>query len=484
MNRLINTSSLLLIPLTIGLLITGCATPKQPSTSDSTLTEKTHEKTTMTIPTWQDEPGTITKGPKQGNTEETQVGDLRVIHRATPGNDVVSVRLVFLGGTQSYDPKQAGIEHLSLQLASQGGTKTTPRDLYNSTLQSLGSEITSYAAKDTSGFVLRTVASNFDASWELFRQVVFEPAMPQQDFTKIRDRQLASIDTQFDSPDSQIGIEANQLMFQNHPYSNRQIGTKESVTALTLEQVATFQQSLLDPSRMLLVVVGNVDHDSLLKKVSESFGRLTGSKTELPELPKISSQPNTQKQVERDLPTYYIIGYAEAPHPKDADYSAFLLGSAWLSHRLFEEIRTKRNLTYAVSSSLSGGRQSVGYLYVTAVKPVETLAEMFRVVRELKEKPITKQELEETLNTTITELYMDLETNASQAALLASNQLLRGDWRAADQMVEMLRSVTPEQILEAAKTYFQGYRFAVVGPKTDLPASAFDVNALPPEPTP
>ena len=175
----------------------------------------------------------------------------------------------------------------------------------------------------------------------------------------------------------------------------------------------------------------------------------------------------------RELPTNYILGYFPAPPPGHADYPAMLVAMDYLGDRLFEEVRTKRNLTYAVSAGMSDAATNYGYLYVTAVDPKTTLPVMFDEVAKMKAAPLTDELLQQTVNVFITHYYMGLETNGSQAALLASAELVGGDWRLAETLQGKIRAVTAADVQRVANEYLGKYRFALVGDAEAFPAEMF-----------
>lgn len=142
-----------------------------------------------------------------------------------------------------------------------------------------------------------------------------------------------------------------------------------------------------------------------------------------------------------------------------------VVGMDLLSDRLFEEVRTKRNLTYAVSAGLSSRTSNYGYFYVTAVDPAATVPVMFAEVEKIKNDGVTAQQLTETLNVFITQYYMGQETNSSQASALADAYILTGDYERAASFLDELGAVTPDDVQRVFKKYVTGVQFGVVGPE-------------------
>jgi zinc protease len=393
-----------------------------------------------------------------------KIGELTVLHKPIAANQVVSAQLYLLGGSQRLGDKSTGIERLALDVATSGGTESTPKDEFNTRLDSVGASIGSFNDRDYSGIAMKTIVPHFDDVWELFTQTVLEPAMPEDVIELSRTRQLTQIAAIDEDADSQVSYLTTQTFFAGHPYAHIQLGTEEAVKSFTRDNLRAWQASLLQPENMLLVVSGSVPREKLVEKVKQSFGKLAPSGKKLPPLPALDAGGPEVAFTQRELPTNYIFGMFQAPSPSHPDYPAMVVAMDYLGDRLFEEVRTKRNLTYAVSAGLSSRRANYGYLYVTAVDPETTLKVMLDQVEELKSKPLPKEALEQTLNVYLTNFYMGQETNSSQASALASAYIMTGDWKYAINLLEKLRAVTPEKIQEVTKKYVKNYHFGVVGP--------------------
>jgi zinc protease len=126
-------------------------------------------------------------------------------------------------------------------------------------------------------------------------------------------------------------------------------------------------------------------------------------------------------------------------------------------------VRQRRNLTYSVNAPFVERAFSLGGLYVTTTQPDEVLLIMQQQIRALQENLITTDGLERLVQQFIVTYFLDNETNADQANMLARAELYQGDYRQAIRFVDTLRAVTPVQIQRAARTYMNRVRWAYVG---------------------
>jgi predicted Zn-dependent peptidase len=453
----------------------GCATvPKNKAAMRKEVAKQ--QKADQTDKLLQTEPAEIEKIGQLKKTAAYRVGHVTVLHKRTPANSVVSARLYLNGGSRNMTNQTAGLEKLTLNVATSGGTELLPKDPYNSRLNSMGSSIKPFTAKDFSGVAMKSVKKYFEPTWDIFTEAVLQPALPESEVKQQKKQQLASLKQRRQNPDRFVSYVSTQLLFGNHPYSIRQLGRKKSVRKFTVEAVEQYHRSLLANNSRVLVVVGDIKTDRLLDRVAATLGRLPEVDTSVK--PKeFDVTERTLRAEKKSIPTNYILGTFPAPAPGSKEYAAMKLAVEYLSDRLFEEVRTKRNLTYAVSAGLGTNRDNYGYLYVTAKKPKKTMSVIFDEVEKLKKSKISEKTLEKARNVFITEHYMGMETNANQAADLAENYLLADDWRRHHTFIDTLNEVKPADVKNVAEEYFENYQFGVVGSPKQIEPSFFRIKA-------
>jgi predicted Zn-dependent peptidase len=337
----------------------------------------------------------IKKLGEVNGTTAYKVGDVTVLHKETPANSVVAARVYISGGATHLTEKTAGIERLALNTAVSGGTESHPKDEFNALLDSMGSSVAAFSDRDFSGYTMKSVVDNFDKTWELMLESMLEPKLPQEELELQRQRHLADIRSLNENPDRLVGHVATKLLFEGHPYHTLQLGTEENVEAFTQKQIAAYQRAMLRPEKMTVVVVGNVSDEKILSQVQKIAKIQPQASLPDQQLTPYNVEKAKLKVEEKDIPTNYIFGLFPAPSPGDEDYEAMLVAVEYLRDRLFEEVRTKRNLTYAVSSGLSDRRVNYGYLYVTAVDPAKTMPVIFSEVQKLKDGELTDEQLEQ-----------------------------------------------------------------------------------------
>lgn len=395
-------------------------------------------------------------------TTKFEVAGIPVILRRVTANNVVAANLYLLGGVRQLTLETQGIENLLLE-ATERGTAKYPRDVLRQKMAHLGSAIAVGTGVDWTAIGLRSTVNNFDSTWAILADRLMAPTLDAAEVELVREQFVTGVSQRKDSPEALLDFLADSIAFAGHPYALDPIGTEASLKRLTVADLRKYRTEQLVTSRMVLVVVGNVSRTRVEKLVRESIGRLPkGSYSwSLPESPK--DMPGAYVIERRPLPTNYLQGYFHGPAANAKDYAALRLACAVLSGRLFAEVRSKRNLTYSVNAPFIERALSMGGLYVTTTSPDEVLGIMIDQVKAMREGEITDDGLERLVQQFIVTYFLDNETNADQANMLARAELYQGDYRRVASFVNELRAVTPADIRNAANTYMTNIRWAYVG---------------------
>lgn len=393
---------------------------------------------------------------------EFEVAGIPVIYKPVLGNEVVAVRLYLDGGSANLTPETAGIERF-LAAAAVRGTEKYSRDEFAALSAATGTAMGADPNPDYTMFALQAVSAHWDTAWDLFTQAVLHPTFPADEVELVRAQIVNQLKARVDNPDAYLPVLANDVMYRGHPYALDPAGTVEAIEGIQVADLQRWHGERLTKENLLLVVVGNVPRTDLEAKIAASFGALPATGGAAGTIPPLAPAGPAVEVTQRDLPTNYVRGEFSTPHPGDPDYAAIRVAIDILSDRLNEEVRTKRNLSYAVFAALSQRRANYGLIYVTAVEPDTTLEVMLHEIERLKTEPITAERLAENVNVFLTLYWLGQETNMGQAATLGTFEVVGDGWANAAEFVRRVQAVTPADIQRVAETYLKGIRFAIIG---------------------
>ena len=393
---------------------------------------------------------------------EFEVNGLKVLVKRREGSQSVVAGLFVRGGSRNVTAENAGVEALMLDVATEASQKF-PLAVMRRELARTGTGLSYGVNYDYSVLSLASTRRHFDRSWDIFVDSALNPSFRPEDFERVKSRTLVSLSDNEDTPDSFLQELQSRVAYAGHPYLNHPRGTVASVTNLTLEQVRTYHQRMMQTSRLLLIVVGDVDPQEIRKKVEASFGKLPKGDYKVEPLPQLSFSAPTVAVTARPLPTNYVQGVYAGPPLTSNDIYPMRVASSILQNRIYTEVRVRRNLSYAPDAFLSSQSANVGGIYVTSVDANQSVRVMLDEIRRLQTQEISTDEIKATAQQFLTRYYLGQETNAAQAGELAQYELIGGGWRNSAVFIDRLRAVTPAEVRRVANTYMRNLQFVVIG---------------------
>lgn len=396
-------------------------------------------------------------------TTAREVAGVRIIQRINHRNDLVAVRLYLLGGTRQLTDHTAGIETLLLNAAAYG-TDHHPGGQSQRAMARTGAVEVLEPEADWTVIGFITLRQDFDSAWVVFADRLTNPTLGPEAVRQARDQMLTLVRRRYADPDERIQIIANQGAFTGHPYALDPEGTEETLGAISNRDLTAYAHTQLVTSRMLLVIVGNVDTASVSALVTRTIGTLPHGAYKWTLPPPLPHQDRSHWLIEtRDLPTNYILGYITGPPVSHPDYPAFRVATDLLSSRLYEKIRVERGLSYAASAPFLERAVGVGGLYASTPKPEEVLPIMYDQIRWLLQDPLDGFVLHQFVTSFRLQYVARNGSDADQADLLARAELYLGDYQKTDRFLQQLYRIGPEDVRRVADRYMRIIQWAYIG---------------------
>jgi zinc protease len=407
---------------------------------------------------------------------EFEVNGLKVLLKRREGSLTVAAGLFIRGGSANINAQNAGIETLMLSAATEA-TTNFPRAKMRTELARMGSVIGSSSNNDYSVLSLGTTRMHFDRSWQIFTDVALRPAFTAEDVSLVQKRMIVSLSDDTDSPDVYLQRLQERVAYAGHPYVNSTSGTPESIAKLTPDDLRRYHTKLMETSRLLLVIVGDLNPNEVRELVAASLGKLPRGTYKTEAIPALAFDKSTVEVTPRELPTNYIQGLFTAPSLTSPDIYAMRVASSLLRDRVFEEVRVKRNLSYAPDAFLRTQAANVGGLYVTAVDANTSIRVMLNEIARLQSEPVSSDDIHAVIAQYLTTYYLGQETNAAQAGELAQYELIGGGWRNSVDFLAKLSAVTPGDIQRVSQKYMRNIRFVVLGNPRSVDPNIFTGQA-------
>ncbi len=406
---------------------------------------------------------------------EFEVNGLKVIVKRRPNSQTVATGLFIKGGARNLTPQTAGIESFALNVATEGSVKF-PRAVLRRELARTASAVGSGSNYDFSVLSLASTRQNFESSWDIFADIAINPAFVQEDVNLTRDKILTSLSSREDDPDGYLQSLVEKTINLKTAYENDPDGSIENIRRFTTADLRAYHQKMMQTSRLLLVVVGDIDAETLKKQVAATFGKLPRGDYKDAAFKPFDFSKQTLDVTPRNLPTNYVEGVFDAPAINNPDFYAMRVATAILRDRVFEEVRVKRNLSYAPNADMGERASNTGNIYVTAVDANQAVRLMLNEINNLKTTPVDNSDITGVSGQFLTQYFLGEETNAAQAAGLARYELMGGGWRNEFEYLNRVKQVKPIEIQNVAKKYMRNLRFIVVGNPASIDRSVFLPN--------
>ena len=389
---------------------------------------------------------------------------------------IIAIRFVFDGGSTQDPPGKEGMVNLMTGLFDEGAG-----DLDSETFQikmdDVGAEMGFDAGRDGTYGSMRTLAERKDAAFDLLRLAVNKPRFDQPPIDRIRSQILAGIIAGENDPGTIAQTKWAEAIYGTHPYSRSDQGTKQSLAAITPDDLKAFHRANFARDGLHVAVVGDIDAETLKQKLDELFGDLPEKQTLNP-VADIEPKLGQQLEVNYDLPqTSLQLAYPGVKRDAPDFFASVLmneiLGGGTFTSRLFEEVREKRGLAYSVSSNLIDQKHAESLLVNTATRSdraAETLGVVREVVKRMAEVGPTEEELEATKKYMVGAYAINnLDSSSAIAATLVELQLDKLGIDYMQRRGALINGVTLDQVKAAAKKLLSTEpAIMVVGPKLAL----------------
>jgi len=393
---------------------------------------------------------------------EFDVNGLKVILKRRANSPTIAGGLFVRGGARNITEKNAGIENLTLAAAIEAG-KNMPRQTVRRELAGMGSAIGSAVNNDYSVVSFGTTRQNFDRFWQIYSEVLLNPAFAEEDIRRSREQILTGLRERTTLPESALDNLQDRAVYAGHPYANEVTGTVASVSSFTTNDIRAYHKNIMESSRLLLVVVGDLDPEFLKSKIAATFGKLPrGSYKDTP-YPALDFSKATLDTAQRTLPTNYVKGTFAAPAPGSKDYYAMRVATSILQTLVYQTVRNELQLSYAPDASMNNFAANTAHISVSTTDPNKAISVMRQQIKRLQEGTLNEEVIDEISAFFLTRHYIGQETSGAQAGELAQYELIGGGWRNAFEFMKGVRAVKATDVREVANRYMKNLRFTYLG---------------------
>jgi zinc protease len=393
---------------------------------------------------------------------EMTINGVKVIVQPS-GNDIVEVLTVYKGGVQNYTADKAGIEDLAISALTECGTEKDSKNSFKDKLDKVSAEINGSAGMDFSSLTLNCIKSDLDQVWPLYVDAITIPLFDSIEFNRMKQDAINALKSQNSRPDNAITKMARETAFRGKDYAKSPDGEEETVNPLTVSETRAYYTSLLTRSRLLIVIVAELDRqaiESMVKKLTQNIPE--GKPVKLNRYNYVPADNSFAAQ-KRAVATNYIQGITSGPQPGNPDFNAFVIAMRIFYNRQYLEVRTNNGLSYAPQTRFEPGLSPYTRIMVTTTQPDKYINVIDNLLVKTHADGFTADEVKDTKTGYVTSFYYNMETNEAQASSLASNEILFNDWRRSLRINEDMKKVTNEEVNKAFNKYVKDITWVYQG---------------------
>ncbi len=405
-----------------------------------------------------------------------------IFRRALPNGITLLVRTnfnspsVFIGGYlpcgSLFDSdEKLGLAEFTASALLRGSEKRNFQQIFNE-LESVGANLSFSAGGHTAGFSGRCLSEDLPLLLDLLADALLHPVFPREQVERLRAQFLTGLAIRAQDTAEMASLTFDQIVFAGHPYARPDDGWPETIQAITREDLENFHHLHYGPHGLVLAIVGAVEPEILASQVASVLGEWSNlSQPELPALPelKLLKKRITRKiKIPGKSQADIVIG-SSGPHRKDPEFMPASLGNSVLGQfgmagRIGEVVREKSGLAYYASSSLSAGIGPGAWDVSAGVNPanIQKVRDLIGgEITRFVEKGVTVEELADSQSNFIGRLPLSLESNAGVVGALLNIERFDLGLDYYRRYPELVRSVTPDEVLAAARQFLHPDRLAV-----------------------
>jgi predicted Zn-dependent peptidase len=406
------------------------------------------------------------------------VEDVRNIRREVLPNGLTviteqmqNIRSVSIGiwvktGSRDEDLQWNGISHFIEHMVFKGTQHRSAEDIARQ-IDSIGGNMDAFTAKECICFNVKVLDEHLPIAMDVLSDLVLNPVFDAQDISRERGVILEEIKMDEDSPDYLVHEIFTQNFWKDHPLGKPILGTKDTVKRFERDPVLSFYGQRFGPGNFIISAAGNLKHEQFVELVNKHFQQMkpvkNGFHSPQPKIvPRIvlrNKKALEQVQICVGVPSHPI-----AHKKRHASYILNTLLGGGMSSRLFQNIRERQGLAYAIYSDLNPYRDT-GCLSVYAGTSRESATKVVQCVvsefRKLKAEQVPEEEVRRSKDQLKGSLMLSLESSTARMSNLARQEMYFDRFYSMDELLEKIEAVTAEQLLELAQEFFHTESIAI-----------------------
>lgn len=403
------------------------------------------------------------------HTKTVLPNGVRVITVPMKDNPTVTVMVSVGTGAYYEEPKEAGLSHFLEHMCFKGTEKRPSAKAITTELDSLGAAYNAFTSFEVTGYYAKADARHFEAIADVVADIYKHSTFPEGEIAKEKGVVMGEIDMYADDPQEKIADVLREHMYKGQPAERSVLGTKETVGAITRDDLVRYHSLQYKANNTVLTIAGGIEEEAMLGFARRAFGDMPAGEVR-PEFETVDRDQRASETVFIDKDTdqaHIILAWRMFDRSHPDRYAArvaraILVGG--MSSRLFYRLRDEMGSGYYVHGAYDLYR-SFGQFYVatgtTAQRVPEIVGAVIEEVERLKAEPVSKAELDKVKELIRSRIRMSLETSDNAADFFADQELRYGQIQSPAEVDAIISAIEAEDVQRVAGLAFDKRKLTV-----------------------
>ncbi|TZF86128.1 insulinase family protein (plasmid) [Pedobacter sp. BS3] len=376
--------------------------------------------------------------------------------------------IVINAGTRDESPQTSGLAHFIEHLLFKKTERRNTSQILNR-LESIGADLNAYTTKEYTCIHASFLQAYLDRTLDLFEDLVFHSVYPDEELEKEKSVILDEIASYQDLPEDAINDDFEELLFAGHPLGRNILGTAESVSRLSRQDIFTFLQEHYTTNQMVIGISGNYSPSRIEKLAQRYFAHLPATHSSRKREPVAQYMAQTRKESKPISQVHCVIG-APAYNLYHENKTGLLLlnnmlGGNGMSSRLNLQIREKYGIAYTIDSNYTPltdtGIFSI-YFGTDAEKSDKALRLIYRELKKLCEHKLGTLQLHTARQKFIGQIALAEENRIGMIISMAKSLLDYNRVDTLDEIFARIQACTASQLQDIANEIFNPSALSVL----------------------
>lgn len=383
---------------------------------------------------------------------------ISVLSERLPHFNSVSLGIWFKVGSRDEGEGEKGICHFIEHTVFKGTKNRTASQIVKE-IEAVGGTINAFTTKEYVCFHARVLGKDLRLALGVLSDLVRDPLFDPEELEKEKGVVIQEIKMTEDTPEEHVHELFFKTFWKDHPLGFPIAGEESTVKAFTSEQVLEFYKRHFGPERMIVAAAGSVEHGELLETVLKELGSLQGQNGNFSRHSPKEVQSGV-KSFKKDLEQVHVcLGVEGVSQTHPLRFPLIVLNTIMggnMSSRLFQELREKRGLSYAVYSFLHSFTDSGVFGLYVETTPQE-LPQVLEVIKgqwkSLSKGEIKEEEVQLAKEYIKGGLLISLESPEGWMNRIAKNEIYHGQEIKVEETLRAIESVDIKILKEVGEAF-------------------------------